>query len=289
MKIEVSPRLSYGHRIKGNTLAEKYSFVVNGNECEASASKTFCINSDKEAETSIEIPFTLTDDELNILNSMVELIIKSDAYKYNESHYDKNRFSIEMLRYIDIIIDGEEYEVNAVTDSGIVSTIEDTLRIDHIDKILTRAARETITADLSKPRYKKHPSKMSDDELKEIIINIIGTDDPFWVEPVFCIVKKFVNFQFKNNDTYIDMLDNKEQYTKKQLNDIYIMTSKACSQINSKYGFYSRHHSPKCPHCGTILGFLLPGHKYLYCTNCHKYFVNVEGYVGDEVDEAETK
>ena len=76
----------------------------------------FCANeklgSNPLATIRTEIPFLVTYDKLNIFNEIIEKIKTNPDYKYNESHYIKERFDPKRLEYVDVIIDGEEFEIH---------------------------------------------------------------------------------------------------------------------------------------------------------------------------------
>lgn len=70
------------------------------------------LGSNSLATIRTEIPFLVTYDKLNIFNEIIEKIKTNPDYKYNESHYMKERFDPKRLEYVDVIIDGEEFEIH---------------------------------------------------------------------------------------------------------------------------------------------------------------------------------
>lgn len=58
-----------------------------------------------------EIPMIIDKDKIEKFDLYINSIKENPDYKYNESHYMKNRFDPKRLNYVDIIIDGEEFEM----------------------------------------------------------------------------------------------------------------------------------------------------------------------------------
>ena len=73
------------------------------------------------ATIKAEIPFLVTYDKLNIFNEIINKIKANPEYKYNETHYVKDRFDPKRLEYVDVIIDGEEFEI--YREDGVYSKI----------------------------------------------------------------------------------------------------------------------------------------------------------------------
>lgn len=60
----------------------------------------------------VEIPFSVSCEELETINEIIDIIKTNPNYKYNESHYSKEGFNIKRYEYYDVIIDGEEFEIS---------------------------------------------------------------------------------------------------------------------------------------------------------------------------------
>lgn len=141
---------------------------------------------------------------------------------------------------------------------------------------------------------------MNDEELKKIIEDVIGNNDPYWNVPVYEIVKKIINLPEGTESTIVKLLDN-NSFNSKQLFDIYLSVNKVCNKINIKldssknnakvYGlpynipFIIKHLNKgasilKCPICGERL--MLVSDEKFQCNRCNKYFKNNSGLVGEE-------
>ena len=77
---------------------------------------------------------------------------------------------------------------------------------------------------------------MKDEELKKIIEEVIGNNDPYWNIPVFEIVKKIIDLP-DGTETSITKLLNNPQFTSKQLFDIYNSVIEVCKKINITLDF----------------------------------------------------
>lgn len=77
---------------------------------------------------------------------------------------------------------------------------------------------------------------MKDEELKKIIEEVIGNNDPYWNIPVYEIIKKIIDLP-KGTETSITKLLNNPQFTSKQLFDIYNSVIEVCKKINITLDF----------------------------------------------------
>ena len=66
----------------------------------------------KIPKINVEIPYLVDSDKINKFNELITKIKGDINYKYNETHYTKERFDLKSLHYMDIIIDSEEYETD---------------------------------------------------------------------------------------------------------------------------------------------------------------------------------
>ena len=87
----------------------------------------FCINEilggDNLAIITNELPLIISNDNRIKVNNIVDAIKSNPDYKYNEMHYSKDRFDPKKLRYYDVIIDKEEFEV-PTDDKNIIELLE---------------------------------------------------------------------------------------------------------------------------------------------------------------------
>lgn len=72
---------------------------------------------------------------------------------------------------------------------------------------------------------------MKDEELKKIVEEVIGNNDPFWNIPVYEIVKKIIDLP-NETETSITKLLNNPQFSSKQLFDIYKCVNRVCQRID---------------------------------------------------------
>lgn len=77
---------------------------------------------------------------------------------------------------------------------------------------------------------------MKDEELKKIIEQVIGNNDPYWNIPVYEIIKKIIDLP-EGTETSITKLLNNPQFTSKQLFDIYNSVIEVCKKINITLDF----------------------------------------------------
>ncbi len=71
---------------------------------------------------------------------------------------------------------------------------------------------------------------MNDEELKKIVQEEIGNNDPFWNIPIYETVKKIIDLP-DGTETSITKLLNNSQFTSKQLFDIYNFVNRICRRI----------------------------------------------------------
>lgn len=78
--------------------------------------------------------------------------------------------------------------------------------------------------------------EINNDMLKVKIINIIGNNDPYWIDSILKITNKIL---LMSNDEKVAMSQilEENQYTSKQLNDIFNVVNKVCNTFNIKLDF----------------------------------------------------
>ena len=91
------------------------------------------LGSSNLAKINVEIPYLVDSDKINKFNELITKIRSDGNYKYNETHYSKDRFDLKRLHYMDIIIDGEEYETD---DESILDIINDIVDFQKYDELL---------------------------------------------------------------------------------------------------------------------------------------------------------
>lgn len=146
---------------------------------------------------------------------------------------------------------------------------------------------------------------MNNEQLKKIIKEVIGNNDPFWNNLVFEVVKQIIEMPAGTESSITKLLGN-SQYSSKQLFDIYLCVNKVCKKLNIVMDF-SRENAkvdgllynlpfvkkekkiPVCPNCGERLMFLMPDGQVLSCDKCNKYYKNNNGEIGDETSSPYTR
>lgn len=96
---------------------------------------------------------------------------------------------------------------------------------------------------------------MKDEELKKIIEEVIGNNDPFLNEPVYNIVKKIINLPEGAETTISKLLGDTSNSYDKFMFDIEDSVTKVCEKINIKLD--------KSKYKGAIVGlpFCIPFEK----------------------------
>ena len=152
---------------------------------------------------------------------------------------------------------------------------------------------------------------MNNEELKKIVEETIGNNDPYWNEPVFNVVKKIIDLPENTESTISELVDSDNKTDSKFMFEINKSVTEVCEKINitldkSKHNgqfiglpfnisFIKKTLSddiintiPECPNCGEPLTFLMPAGKVLNCNKCNKYFKNNNGKVGEETSSPYT-
>ena len=78
--------------------------------------KKFCcdekIGTSTLAGIKTEIPFIIKYEKLIQFNEIIDKIKSNNDYKYNNSHYTKEKFDPNRFNYLDLIIDNEQFEIH---------------------------------------------------------------------------------------------------------------------------------------------------------------------------------
>lgn len=76
---------------------------------------SFCIDDkiggNDLAKITNEIPIYFNEEQFKYIYNIINVIKSNQDYKYNETHYTKEGFDFKKLRYYDVIIDNEEFEI----------------------------------------------------------------------------------------------------------------------------------------------------------------------------------
>lgn len=130
---------------------------------------------------------------------------------------------------------------------------EESEKINFLHKIsLNKSLFNEFTKEIVKPinveeifyKYNKLTYNIDEDiteeksnlELRTVVEEVIGNNDPYWNEPVLKIVEEIINLPDGTQTTIAKLLNNNE-YTSKQLFDIYLCVNKVCNKINIKLDF----------------------------------------------------
>lgn len=88
---------------------------------------------------------------------------------------------------------------------------------------------------------------MNDKELRKIVEETVGSNDPFWNEPVYNIVKKILDLPEGAETTITSLLGN-SNYTSKQLSDIHSCVNRVCEKLSIKLDFGSNNKLEELPY-----------------------------------------
>jgi hypothetical protein len=145
----------------GSIFKNVFTIVSSGNIIEYTEEIGLCsdtrIGTNKLSTIKTTIPFKVDDNKVKMFNDLIEKIKTNPDYKYNESHYAKVGFDHKKFKYADVIIDGEEFEVEPddifkVLFVDIINTYEySQLMYDYYDKMteLFRKENKIPTDDIS--------------------------------------------------------------------------------------------------------------------------------------------
>lgn len=149
IRIEISNRHYNGDFGVGSVFEEKYSFEIDNNICYSNSIKSFCSNEDLGgnilSNVNVSIPFILTENNIQELNNIINIIKNDSNYLYNENHYKKDSFDFNKFNYIDIAINEINYELSIKDDENIIKEIKDLFKINKIDEILNHSINKIIS------------------------------------------------------------------------------------------------------------------------------------------------
>ncbi len=173
------------------------------------------LGSSNLAKINIEIPYLVDSDKINKFNELITKIKGDINYKYNETHYTKERFDLKRLHYMDIIVDGEEYETDDESILDIINDIVDFQKYDelldnyyqniydYMKKSMTAISQEESLKILSegKRKHREMWKKLPRSAFREIFNQVESYVDRNCSEEENIIsIKNFINeFSFKLN------------------------------------------------------------------------------------------
>lgn len=149
LKIEISNRHYNGDVGIKSILEEKYSFEIEETLCISNSNKTFYNNdnfgSNILSSVNVSIPFKLKEKDIQKVNSIIASIESNNDYLYNASHYKKDSFDFDRYNYIDISINGINYEMSIKNDEPTLNELKVLFKINKIDKMLENAIESIIS------------------------------------------------------------------------------------------------------------------------------------------------
>lgn len=181
----------------------------------------------------------MNDEELKKI--IGETIGNNDPF-WNEPVYTVVKKIIELPNENEITIakllnyDPKEAFVDPLTQGKISNLIKEVCKKINID--LVRTGNKFIglayNVQYKKVKLDLESSYLGDKELKKIVEEIIGNNDPFWNEPVYNIVKKIIDLPEGTETTVSKLLgDTTNTYTKFMF-EINKFVTKVCEKINIK-------------------------------------------------------
>ena len=147
---------------------------------------------------------------------------------------------------------------------------------------------------------------ITDENLKKIIEEVIGNNDPYWNMPVFDIIKKVIDLRAETTTTIADLINynpNETFVEPMMQGQIRKLVEETCKRLKieleenrDSFGGLAYYYQfkkinskkeketslPKCPVCDGFLTRLMPDGATLYCNKCEKYYKNDNGNVGEE-------
>lgn len=73
---------------------------------------------------------------------------------------------------------------------------------------------------------------MNNDELKKVVNEVVGNNDPYWNEPVFIIVSKIINLPENTETTISELIDDNCNFDSKFMFEIDKLVTDVCKKIN---------------------------------------------------------
>ena len=144
---------------------------------------------------------------------------------------------------------------------------------------------------------------MTREELKKVVEEVIGNNDPFWNDPVLDAVNKIISLPEGNSTSIKQLLGDKSEFENPYPNQLLSICSsiiEVCKKINIILDFGNENISDLslvfdkefvkkvnkalfCPNCNGRLRYSMPDGATLYCNDCGKQYINNKGQVGEEV------
>lgn len=187
----------------------------------------------------------MNDEELK---KIIEQTIGNNDPFWNEPVYTVVKKIIELPNENEITIakllnyDPNEAFVDPLIQGKITNLIKEVCKKINIDLVRTGNKFIGLAYNVQYKKVKLDLERefVGDKELKKIVEDTIGNNDPFWNEPVYNIVKKIIELPEGTEATITNLLNN-SNYTSKQLFDIHSCVNKVCEKLNIKLDFSSNH------------------------------------------------
>ena len=173
------------------------------------------------------------------LKKIVEEVIGNNDPYWNEPVYTVVKKIIELPNESEITIakllnyDPKEAFVEPLTQGQISNLIMEVCKKINIglEEISDEFIGLAYNVQYKKVKLNLERELLGDIELKKIVEEVIGNNDPYWNEPVYTVVKKIIDLPDGTETTIIKLLNN-SQYTSKQLFEIYNSVLNVCNKID---------------------------------------------------------
>ena len=142
--IEINERRYNGDYGKGSIFENINKFYFYGKTAIISSRIEFCLNESTrdKAKVEVSIPFVMSGEEFIKLDEIVKEITSNNDYKYNESHYSKDTFDFKKFSYVDVIIEGIEYEI--LSNDNVLRELKKIIKCELSDNIVSQGYDKLI-------------------------------------------------------------------------------------------------------------------------------------------------
>ena len=142
--IIISVRKYNGDYGKGSIFENINDFKYYGKTAIISSILKFCSDENirDKAKIEVSIPFLMNENDIVKLDEIVKEITSNNDYIYNESHYSKDRLDFNSFSYVDVIIDGSEFEV--LSDDIILQELRNIIKTGLSDSIVSESYSKLI-------------------------------------------------------------------------------------------------------------------------------------------------
>lgn len=205
--------------------------------------KKFCcdekIGTSTLAGIKTEIPFIIKYEKLIQFNEIIDKIKSNNDYKYNNSHYTKEKFDPNRFNYLDLIIDNEQFEIHN-NDVLYKRLFEDILEIEHFNKTINEDYQNIKDKIIKKEDNLKDYLIIIDKKIEEIEneINSISNESNRNKSDLEHTVDNLHNMINELDNYNLDMKNNNYQTTgdtsKLQIEDIKAKAKRMYKEIDPK-------------------------------------------------------